>query len=88
MDEQKDPIKTDMNDRERERFAKSLRSLSELATKAAAALDERNDTEFVLNLVILSMTGGSGMEEMIDVATSALRKKAAPDAVLDATEIL
>lgn len=60
MGDSKNLLKTDMNDRERERFAKTLREMADMATKGAAALEARNDTEFVMNLVILSLIGGNG----------------------------
>lgn len=85
MTEEKQTIKTDMNDRERERFAKELRGISDAATKAAVALDSRDDAEFVMRLMILTLISGS-MKEMVDVVMTTL-KKPAEDSVLGATEI-
>lgn len=68
----RDILKTDMNDRERERFAKQLRDMSDAANKAAVALDDRNDTDFVVGVVIFSLMSG-GMKEMLEVAKSAMK---------------
>jgi hypothetical protein len=92
MGDKKNSLKTDMNDRERQRFATQLREMSKTANEAADALDSladaldsRDDTKFVMSLVIFSLQSG-GMREMMEVAKTALL--AAPkDPVLDAAEI-
>lgn len=73
-DEKKAPFETDMNDRERERFAAQADRAAESATKVAAALRAGNDMDTLLNVVLLSLSG-SFINELHDIFLRTLPEK-------------
>lgn len=66
-------FKTNMNDRERSRYAKQLRELADYANKSAVALENDDDNKFVLNFLSLSMLGGIGISEIHEVLKSSIK---------------
>lgn len=66
-------FKTNMNDRERSRYAKQLRELADYANKAAVALESADDNEFILNFLLLSMLGSSAITEIHEVLKSSIK---------------
>lgn len=66
-------FKTDLNERERTRFGKSLRTISEAAKAAADALEASNDTEFFLQFVMLSLSGTS-LKELQQIIIAGVEK--------------
>lgn len=46
-------IETDLNSRERTRFATIFRDISDVSTKAAIALEDEDDTQLILNMTLL-----------------------------------
>ena len=63
-------IVTDLNDRERKRYATQLDSLATAATKAAEALRNGDDNGAVVQVAIVGLTGRI-INELVDVFMSA-----------------
>jgi hypothetical protein len=74
-------MQTDLNQRERQRFAATLRSMSKAAEECADALEAEDDSTAMVQWIILSLSG-SGL-------TSDLQKvfMAAADAAKAASEL-
>ncbi len=69
-------MQTDLNQRERQRYAKQLRTLSEAAGKAAVALEAEDDVRFVIQYLILGILGGTLITELkpiVEAAASAAK---------------
>ena len=81
-------FQTDLNDRERKRFAERFRSMSKLAADAANALETGDDTSLLVPFLMLSMSSGA-MRELGDVITAAaekekaMRREEVPDVIGD-----
>jgi hypothetical protein len=75
-------VDTDLNPRERARFARQIDMIAKDATKIAAALRVENDTEALICLVTLSLTMGI-LDELRKVfeETITSAKTKAPDDV-------
>lgn len=78
MDSQTNSFKTDLNDRERDRFAKAMRSIAEEATKCGDALEQRDDKEMVFHFLLLTLTM-MGLKEMQEAIAGALKVAKSPD---------
>jgi hypothetical protein len=66
-------LKTDMNDRERDRFAVMLRGMAEAANGAANALEKRYDQGFLVSFMVLTLSSGF-MKEVHSILESSLKK--------------
>lgn len=81
MDAQKPQMfQTDLNERERSRYAKMFRGLSEQAIKTAEALEASpyDDSKFVVNFIVLSLLL-SGLSELSRIVQDAATKEAPPE---------
>lgn len=67
---------TDMNQRERERYIKSLEGVREHTDKLIAALRAGDDTESFTAAVLYALTsGGEWLKELLDIFTTAASVK-------------
>jgi hypothetical protein len=60
-------FQTDMNQRERRRFASQLRGVADAATKAAAALEAEDDSMAMVQCMIFAISGGKLQEELLNI---------------------
>lgn len=60
-------LQTDMNQRERRKYAKSLRDVAEYAADGAAAIEAEDDTTAQLKVVQLSLIGASTTKELVQI---------------------
>lgn len=71
-------IKTDLNERERTRYAAACRSLQDQAGKLAEALDGGNDTKIVVEFMILGIVSSS-LNELQKILLAAAKRGAPAD---------
>jgi hypothetical protein len=62
---------TDMNDRERARYAASFDSVAESARAAAEALRNTDDVALLPHLVMMGLVMPGMMKELLDIMTAA-----------------
>jgi hypothetical protein len=67
-------FETDFNDRERARIAEQLRELGKLANDSADALVSRNDADFIVAFLMLGITGGKRISDIMKEVSSAMKK--------------
>lgn len=60
-------IQTDMNQRERRKYADQLRKVGEAATKAAEALEAEADEDAMIQILSFSLIGGSLQKELLEI---------------------
>lgn len=68
-------IKTDLNERERERFAEMSRATSKAATALAEALGTDDDTKLIVSFMLFSLTVSSLSELQKIIMASAEKMK-------------
>jgi hypothetical protein len=66
-------IQTDLNQRERQRFAKSLRMISKAASKCADALEAEDDPTAMVQMILMAMGSHSIQDELLKVFTDAAK---------------
>jgi hypothetical protein len=64
-------IKTDLNERERERFASAFDRVAESASNTATALRSGDDTKLMLKFVMFSLKM-TGVTELKDIVTKSM----------------
>lgn len=78
-------FKTDLNERERARFAADARSIQEQAGKLADALDSDDDMKIAIEFALLTLVSGS-LKELQEVILSAAKQAKSGDAYLSPDE--
>lgn len=64
-------IVTDLNDRERKRYAKSATDMAKMASDLAEALTDADDAKAAVTAALLAMSG-TFLNELLGIFTSAL----------------